>query len=182
MKARAKSQQALCVENLKQVGLAVRLWSTDSGDKYPMSVSTNWGGTLEYVATGESFRHFQALSNGLPSPRVLVCPSDRFRTSAKNFAFGFSSNNVSYFIGVDADESWPNMLLSGDRNITNDLPVQNRLMILTPNNPATWRAGIHGAGRGTLGMSDGSVQQVNTLALQQQIAKAVERTNRLAMP
>ncbi|HET7625628.1 MAG TPA: hypothetical protein VFM25_10220, partial [Verrucomicrobiae bacterium] len=41
-----------CVNNLKQVGLSFRLWAGDHDGKYPMQVSTNQGGTMEFVGTG----------------------------------------------------------------------------------------------------------------------------------
>src|SRR6266404_6158514 len=34
-KAKAKAQRISCVNNLKQVGLAMRMWSNDNGDKFP---------------------------------------------------------------------------------------------------------------------------------------------------
>src|SRR5947209_5943377 len=54
-KAKSKAQRIQCVNNLKQDGLAYRIWAGDNGDKYPMQVSTNKGGSLEYVADGEAF-------------------------------------------------------------------------------------------------------------------------------
>src|SRR5688572_19608747 len=38
-----------CVNNLKNVGLAFRIYSTDNNDMFPFQVSTNQGGTLELV-------------------------------------------------------------------------------------------------------------------------------------
>ena len=45
--AKRKAQRINCVNNLKQDGLAFRLWEGDNGDKYPMAVSTNKNGTME---------------------------------------------------------------------------------------------------------------------------------------
>src|ERR1700729_2621602 len=80
----SKAPRISCVNNLKQVGLAFRMWSDDGGDKYPTAYSTNQGGTLEYVATGDVFRHFQRLSNELATTRILVCPADT-RQPAQSF-------------------------------------------------------------------------------------------------
>ena len=38
--AKRKAQRINCVSNLKQVGIAFRLWEGDNGDRYPMAVST----------------------------------------------------------------------------------------------------------------------------------------------
>src|SRR6266550_5666631 len=48
-KAKAKAQKIACTNNLKQVGLAFRIFANDNGDAFPMKVSTNQGGSAEYV-------------------------------------------------------------------------------------------------------------------------------------
>jgi prepilin-type N-terminal cleavage/methylation domain-containing protein len=40
-KAKAKSEQAFCLNSMKQIGLACGLYSADYGDRYPLCV--NWG-------------------------------------------------------------------------------------------------------------------------------------------
>jgi hypothetical protein len=35
-----------CVNNLKQIGLAYRLWAEDNGGKFPMEISVTNGGTM----------------------------------------------------------------------------------------------------------------------------------------
>ncbi|TMP97462.1 MAG: type II secretion system protein, partial [Verrucomicrobia bacterium] len=47
-KAKAKAQKIACTNNLKQIGLSFRIWANDNGDVFPMSVSTNQGGSSEY--------------------------------------------------------------------------------------------------------------------------------------
>src|ERR1035438_10904304 len=79
--AKRKAKRINCVNNLKQDGLAFRLWEGDNGDKYPMAVSTNKNGTMEYTEDGNAFRHFQVMSNELSTPKILVCPADD-RTAA----------------------------------------------------------------------------------------------------
>src|SRR6476661_5082188 len=37
-----------CVNNLRQVGLAFRIWANDHGDKFPWQVAAKDGGTLEF--------------------------------------------------------------------------------------------------------------------------------------
>src|SRR5438132_1430045 len=52
-KAKAKAQKIKCVNNLKNVGLAFRIFATDNGDRFPMGVSTNEGGSSEYTSVAE---------------------------------------------------------------------------------------------------------------------------------
>src|ERR1041384_89884 len=85
-KAKAKAQRIKCVNNLKNVGLAFRIFSTDNGDQFPMSVPAAYGGSAEASANALwTYLHFGALSNELSTPKILLCPSDQ-RTEASTFA------------------------------------------------------------------------------------------------
>ena len=138
-KAKAKAQRISCVNNLKQVGIATRIYATDNQDRFPWQVPADEGGSAEYIATKETlnfFRHWQALSKELSNPKVVRCPRDGNRRQATTFADGDSVRkitkgttlfadkkgkngnlSVSYFIGKGADEAKPNNILSGDRNV-----------------------------------------------------------------
>src|SRR5882724_4724289 len=39
-----------CVNNLKQIGFAFKLWSRDHNEKFPFQLSTNNAGTLELIS------------------------------------------------------------------------------------------------------------------------------------
>ncbi|MBI3852973.1 MAG: type II secretion system protein [Verrucomicrobia bacterium] len=175
-RAKRESLRNQCINNLKQVGLAFRLW----GNLCPMAVSTNNGGTLEFVGTGETFRHFQVVSNELMSLNVVTCPAD-VRRPPKSFVSDFSNANVSYFVGVDADENQPEMLLSGDRNVINGTAPTNGMLTLTTNNPARWTKAMHKR-EGNVGLADGHVQRVDIPGLQKLIEHTGVATNRISLP
>src|SRR6266545_1402383 len=84
-RSKSKSARLNCVSYLKQVGLAFRMWSNDSGDKFPWRVSTNQGGTLELAESGDPLPHFQAVSNELNTPKVLACGFDTTRARVASF-------------------------------------------------------------------------------------------------
>jgi hypothetical protein len=100
-KAKAKAQSISCVNNMKQIGLAARIWAGDNNDLFPFNVNTSKGGTLELCerdAEGydrNAARHFQVMSNELNTPKILVCPSDKSKQAANNFS-NLESWNVSY--------------------------------------------------------------------------------------
>src|SRR5271157_5803639 len=51
-----------CVSNLKQIGIAYRLWEGDHDDKYPMVVSVTNGGAMELMARGNVVAGFLVMS------------------------------------------------------------------------------------------------------------------------
>jgi type II secretory pathway pseudopilin PulG len=166
-----------CTDNLKQLGLAYRTWAIDIATESSPQVTTNGGGAHGPRSSMEAFRNFQAISNIVESPKVLVCPADN-RVPATDFGPGFSNTNLSYFVGLDADETSPQMFLYGDRNLTNGLPITEGILLLVPNRPIGWTQGLHYP-QGNIALGDGSVQGWTSLRL---LWSVVGITNRLAMP
>jgi prepilin-type processing-associated H-X9-DG protein len=180
-RAKAKAGRICCTCNLKQIGLSFRIWAGDNKDRYPMRVFGTNGGTLEWVASGEVWPHFQVLSNELSTPYILVCSPDKNRTRAANFVH-FGNSNISYFVGLDTDETEPQMFLSGDSNLEVDgKPVGPSLLNLWTNSALGWTAERH-IRQGNVCLADGSVQQLSNAKLREQLAGSGVTTNRLAMP
>ena len=128
-KAKARAQRINCVSNLKQVGLAFRMWSNDHADKFPWTVDlpegTHTGAAWPGGAAGPNEQIFCSISNELSSPKVLACSSDTAVTKGTTFVGGPSAtnpsglndvgpDNITYFVGLDADEGKPQTILSGD--------------------------------------------------------------------
>ena len=57
-KAKRTAQRASCINNLKQIGLAIKIWEGDNGELYPMYVSTNQQGAMENVFSHEGVYAF----------------------------------------------------------------------------------------------------------------------------
>ncbi|HEU5124056.1 MAG TPA: type II secretion system protein [Verrucomicrobiae bacterium] len=169
-----------CVNNLKQVGLAYRVWSGDNGDKYPMAVSTNQGGSMERALAGDVVLTFQVMSNELSTPKILVCPNDVQRKSGTNFT-DLTKANISYFVGVDAVETNASMWLGGDRNMTTGEGTSSDLKNITTNQAVRWTGEIH-KNAGNILMADASVQQLSSSGLRGALTKTGIETNRLAFP
>jgi len=190
-RARATGDRIQCNNNLKQIGLAYRVWEGDNNDKFPMAVSQTNGGTMELITGPNAWRHYQVMSNELSTPWVLTCPAETnqnhllattFDTpDLKNKVQFLSNSNLSFFVGVDANDTNPQLILAGDRNITNGMPVKNGVLNLTTNTPAGWTEEMHN-GVGNIALSDGSVQQLSTLNLRDSVANTGVATNRLQMP
>lgn len=152
-----------CVNNLKQVGLAFRLWAGDNNDKMPMQVSTNLGGTMEYVISGSVSPHFSVMSNELGTPKIVLCPADAKRTWATNFA-SLGDSNVSYFAAIEMEDVIPEMWGSGDRNLAaGGQPLKSGLFWMPTNRAMSWTSQIHN-NKGNISLADGSVQQYSSAA------------------
>lgn len=192
-RAKCHCQKANCVNNLKQIGVASLTWALDNDGKFPTQVSITNGGTMELVGSGTVFPHFEAMSNELSTPKILFCPNesqpgrkaaDRFgRTAGSPNTVPFASDtNLSYFVGVDATNGNPRMLLCGDDNFTVEgFRLRHRLVHISTNNTIEWTAQTH-AGQGNISFADGSVAQVTSAKLMEAIQRADDARTRLAMP
>ena len=186
--AKRKAQRINCVSNIKQVGIAFRLWEGDNGDRYPMSVSTLNNGAKEKVySTGNTpppagygvTNVFVVMSNELSTPKVVFCPSDNVRNYTTNFtALKYNSANLSYFVCGDAIETYPQMILDGDRNIgtasTGNIPatMTNLLGVKWTGIMWAWSAVDLHLRVGNVGMADGSAQQLTVNGLQTALGTA----------
>ena len=155
---------------------------------------TNWG-TMELVDKGNVWPHFLALSNELSTPKVLFCPeeNDSHRKMANVFTFATPNPgypqlpltndcSVSYFVGVDAKNDQPTMVLAGDINLQIDgRRLPHGLQSVWTNSAMGWLKPKHG-GHGNVLLTDGSVSQVSTTNLRATFAATGMATNRLAIP
>lgn len=165
--AQARAKRIRCVDHLRQVGIGLVNFGNEHGGHFPMSVPASAGGILEYAQSGYliegdfyfSFRHFQAASNELVTPRLMVCPADT-RLPATSFTT-FNNSNLSHFIGVNAEFTRPTSILAGDRNLTNDYVKPATLLRLGQNHALRWTAELHRF-KGNLLFSDGHVEEKNS--------------------
>ena len=212
-KAKAKAQQINCANNLKQVGLSFRQYATDQQDRFPQSLSTNEGGCSEYVTlangTGNplnTYWIYVTMSNELATPKTVVCPADSARNAISNFygmikytpPQGGGNASVSYFVNLDADETRPQGMLSGDRNMSTvsnattataydaffkvEVKLDPRLVANKAN--AQYYLNFHNTihqNRGNVCLSDGSVQPVTGARVREQIINSQD-VHRLIFP
>ena len=174
-----------CINNLRNVGLAARIFAIDNEGLYPWQLGATNGGTKELLGGAWHVApHFQALSNELATPKILLCPEDQKHQMTTNFAT-LTDANVSYFIGLDATEETPNSILSGDRHLTvNGAEARPGLLTLTSTNKLGFSRQLNPDG-GNLVFGDGSVRRVTPQQLNAALARALTPTNttvRLLIP
>jgi len=140
---RSRSEQIVCLNNLRQVGHGFQLWASEHDDKNPWWVPIGDGGS--YWAAGDpvpswglalrvnAWFQFAWVSNQLRTPKILVCPSDvgvgARRVVANDFsnfpAGGFlnpayKNNALSYLLGLHSRYDDPRSVLCADRNVRFD--------------------------------------------------------------
>ena len=176
VRARERAKRIDCIRNLQRLGLGAKTWALDNGG------TTN---NLERLAAGRMvFKYFLPLSNTLSSPRILFCPaeSDPARRPAPAFNSLTNDNQVSYFVGLGGSEETPQMLLSGDHNLSvNGIPAGHGIRALRTNDFLAWTPGGH-QGQGNILLCDGSVQQVGSARLSALLLSTGSATNLLAFP
>jgi competence protein ComGC len=177
-----KSAKIGCTNNVKQIGLAFRIWEGDNGDLYPMGVSVTHGGAKELVQAGNVVSVFQVMSNELSTPKVVVCPNDANAFYATNFG-GLANSNISYFASVDVtNELNPKMLVSGDCNFEiGRKPIRSGLVLVSAKDSVGWSATRHEYG-GNLLFTDGRVDTMSSRRLPDYFIQTGIATNRLAIP
>jgi competence protein ComGC len=188
--SRHHSQDVNCANKLKEIGQAFLTWEHDHNGKLPTQVSIVDGGAMELIAAGNVAACFQTISNGLSSPKVLICPTERIRRAAANFQNGFDNSHVSYFVGLDADTNYPNAFLSGDDNLTlNGVPVKSGLVEISTNRYSdepfghvNWADTRHYGISGNICLADGSVRESYQFRLRMDLRDTGLATNRLVIP
>jgi prepilin-type N-terminal cleavage/methylation domain-containing protein/prepilin-type processing-associated H-X9-DG protein len=205
-KAKAKAQRIKCVNNLKNVGLSFRIFATDNSDRFPWEIDLAEGGTSGKTNVQDLCMHFQAVSNELSTPKIVICPSDAGKTEATNWGLSFSNGTrptpaatahktLSYSIGLDAAETYPQSFLSTDRNATNsvrtpakmaenfvdDLGSDRDATARTKANSNGWDNNVH-QNQGNACMGDGSVQQLSGARLKEQLRNSGTSANTLFFP
>jgi hypothetical protein len=184
-----------CTNNLKQTGLAYKIWAGDNHDKYPMEISVTNGGAMELMTTPDAWKVFQVMSNELSTPKVIYCPEDSLHGSAATNWGDDLKNKISYFIGVDANDALPSAILSGDGNfLLNDAPANYGFVNVISNATLAWDTTRHGGetkqgwftkvktGTGNIGLADGSVQSLSQSGLTNQLHQTGFVTNRFFIP
>ncbi len=119
--AKNKAQIINSTNNLKIIGLAFQIWAGDNNDQFPFNVSQAQGGTLELCdPDSNGFEKnpapiFMVISNELEDTKFLVCPNDKTKKVAANFA-SLTANNISYQLrtGTNVNANNPMEILAVD--------------------------------------------------------------------
>jgi len=176
---KTKAQRIKCINNLKNIGLAARIFANDNENQTPSDVLRQGGKTN--LATLSASGYFRILSNELVTPRILACPSDMRILESPNFTT-LSNMNVSFFANPSGRAAaGSSELLYGDRNLqTNGTAISNGLFEMSPNLNVGWTKEIHEE-QGDVAFGDGSVQQFDNRSFSEAMRSRFS-TNVLLIP
>ncbi len=178
-----KSKIITCNGRLKCLGLAYRIWASDHGGQYPAFSPLTNGGWRYLLSRSDAgayaWTNYQIMGDDMgQSPLIVVCPADE-RKPANSFS-NLANLNCSYFVGIGADDTYPQSILGGDRNLgpgtTPDpeygfSPANGKGNDVIINGPVCWSLKMHSrgnaAGWGNIILGDGSAQQTTSGHLSQ---------------
>jgi len=177
-----RESRITCIANLREISTALRVWENDNAPGMPPlknSEPTNGlnSGQIAWInATG--------ISNIVHSSKILICPADR-ETPTTTDAAG-NKIRISYFLNSDANEGYPQEILSGDDNLAaKGIPVKPGIFELSSNTPIAWTLARHRYG-GNISLADGSVEQTTSSSLENAAVYSLNGTplftNRFAIP
>ena len=188
-----RASRIVCINNLKQISMALNVWEGDGNGETnpaPRHIPTGLNsGQLAWIDE-------MGFSNVLRSAQVLGCPADTEKPST-NPAFPI---RISYFLNLDANKIYPQLVLSGDDNLAvgdgihprpyhgaaeGDIPVKPGILEATTNTTMVWTGTRH-HDVSNISFADGSVAMESTIGLinvfQFNFAGTPMTTNRLAIP
>jgi len=176
-----RSNQASCLNNLRQIGIAFQAWGNDHSDNRPWFVFTNEGGTHSHPARGNAYIHYSVLSNHL-SPTLLIDPAEtnpakRMATTWNLSPGGFLSlknSALSYMFSIHTWIPDATDILSSDRNVQfagatvcssgGGTPVQELGTGVSRSEFRGWTNGPHGIAGNVL-INDGRVEYAGQTGL-----------------
>ncbi|HXR05961.1 MAG TPA: hypothetical protein VN765_01445 [Candidatus Acidoferrum sp.] len=110
------------------------------------------------------------------SPKLVVCPEDE-RQAAFSFSNNFDNTHLSYFVGVNASDVYPQSIQGGDRNLdAGTVPDSDygfspksgkgNDVAIPISGPVSWSLKMHSAGKsagvGNILMGDGRSEQTSS--------------------
>jgi prepilin-type processing-associated H-X9-DG protein len=147
---------------------------------YQMQYHTNDFDGPSFANGKQMHLWFQAMSNELLMPKIVVCPADD-RSPATNFTSDFGPAHVSYFVGASSSRPSPTDFLSGDSNLTNDLASHSGTLEISAKKVPRWGGKRH-EDNGNVLFADGKVQKLSNRDLRVAIIPLGSATNKVVLP
>lgn len=120
--AKSKAQRTVCVSNLRQINVGVRMYSDDSNDLSPSSTDTNTDLFVGYKALMKNYVGLKSASS--PRDKLFACPADKFNYSGL-FSDGGPMNLIQRSFHDDPKFDYSSYAFNGGDNspttVSNDV-------------------------------------------------------------
>ncbi|HPO90865.1 MAG TPA: DUF1559 domain-containing protein [Victivallales bacterium] len=109
-KAREKARQSVCMNNLKQIGLAFHMYIQDYDDWFPYWGVPPWGNQVRWFGVIAKYIGYQKIPDSAvahPYKKLLTCPSDDLKSPLLwNNAISYGYNYKLLDIRYGLSETW----------------------------------------------------------------------------
>ena len=181
---KAYAPRAICMGNLQKLGIAVRDWDQPGGG--PPNALVKADQSLDFWTN-------PVIVSKLSSTKDLICPTDE-RLPAMDFKTDLrDTSHVSYFVGANASDVYPQFIAAGDRNLGpgavpgpdygySSTNGHGNDVAVPISGPVSWSLKMHSAGNtagaGNILLGDGSAQQTSSASFNSNIlSKSNPTTN-----
>lgn len=156
---KARSQRVRCSENLKEFGLEFRTQNMEDNAVWKSAALGNIPGKQSLI-TAAKLINASSLTNA--RPEQWICPTDTRKPAANGAPL--RDENLSYFVGLAAQQINPSSLLAGDRNLALDgVALGPGVADLSKGTPS-FTSSMHN-NSGNVAFGDGSIQGVSNTRL-----------------
>ncbi|MBI1840605.1 MAG: prepilin-type N-terminal cleavage/methylation domain-containing protein [Verrucomicrobia bacterium] len=169
--AKMKARNIDCVNRLKQVGVGFRMWAHDNADRFPWQVADYNGGSMGASDWTDNFR---AASNQLATPNIVYCTTDRDRRPVVSWQSLNGDESVSYFVGTESRDAYPQTIVAGDRNVFGGgggLDISWNKFV-GDSIDSRWEIDMH-HNRGNIVFADGSARTTSSESLREAVASSL---------
>jgi hypothetical protein len=173
-----------CMSNLRQIGLAMQMFAQDNDGQFPRQTMATNDASSKVLDSYSPAVFFVPLAAYIRQAQVWICPTDKLRLPATNYA-QFDNRNLSYFLSLNVTGVVKGAILAGDRHLKAEgQSVPQGFFSMMTNSSMGWTHELHStakAGRGGLLFADAHSEIAGT-----NLAKIVRAQplspNRLAIP
>ena len=188
----ARNDRVRCINNLRQIGNALRHFALEHQDYPPWRIQAGEDGNFNHPAKHELWFQYWWLRDAISDPRILMDPGET-RANARVAAnwdlrpdglMSRRNNAVAYILALDSTTFLPETLLVADRHVStagfggcsSGINTAARLYTRTDAPETRWLNEVHGP-FGNVALTDGSVVGVDTEGLRRALRRNIDDAN-----
>ena len=112
-RAREQARRAVCVSNLKQIGLGMHMYAQDYDENFPYKVAGSYGSPAQQQKIAEA--SLSCLSNYISAAKTFVCPSGGDTAASAVERLSMVSLSYAYYIS-QTESTATDTAIAADQN------------------------------------------------------------------